>query len=162
PTIAHPGGAQFAALSPDGKTIVTARADNTVQYWDTATGAAISRKISLPNERAGADDRSNRRRIMTSGYRGRAMGMALLPDSSSMLYGFAEGTLLYGVADGTFEFWDGETGAGLGTLPAECGGIEGAVLSADCSRFLIFSGVGEARLWDLPPRSSSGRPFPYP
>ena len=40
PMIQHPGGARFAALSRDGKTIVTAGGDEMVRLWDAATGRA--------------------------------------------------------------------------------------------------------------------------
>jgi WD40 repeat protein len=61
----HPGGAYFAAFSPDGKRIVTGGADNIARIWDVASGALLSELRGHTNGVTGADFSPDSKRLCT-------------------------------------------------------------------------------------------------
>jgi WD40 repeat protein len=125
--VAVPGGAVFAAFSPNGSVLATADGDGTVRRWDIATG----RQIGAPLEVSAL---------------GGVNAVAFSPSGSVLAT--ADG-------DGTARLWDLATARQIGTaLPAgnavAAGGqVTDVAFSPDGAKLATASLDGTARLWDI-------------
>jgi WD40 repeat protein len=136
------------ALSPDGKTLVTAGTDKVVRFWDSATG---------------------RRRLVLKGNRGAVVSLAFSPDGVLLATGGIRGAV---------QLWDAATGKERRALPGladEAGslafGPDGKTLVAASGYWTIRVGTplsrflplnvdqpGEVKLWDV--RTGASRFLP--
>jgi WD40 repeat protein len=117
----HPGGAWFAAFTPDGKRIITGGADNIARIWDVASGALLIELRGHTNGVTGADFSPDRKRLCTfSHYEEAARGWDLA--TTNLLFeirqprlvaiGFShDGKYILGVGDqGDAVLYDAVTG----------------------------------------------------
>jgi WD40 repeat protein len=81
------------ALSPDGKTLVTAGTDKVVRFWNSATG---------------------RQRLVLEGNRGAALSLAFSSDGALLATGGSAGVV---------QLWDAATGKERRALPAHADGV---------------------------------------
>jgi hypothetical protein len=109
-----------AALSPDGKRILTASRDYTARLWDAETGKQIGEPLA--------------------GHRDTVSSAAFSPDGKRIV------TASY---DNTARLWDAETGKPIGEpLKGHTGPVLSAAFSPDGKRIVTAGRDGTARLWD--------------
>ena len=124
-TLAALEGVNSAALSPDGRTVVTTSNDPTAQLWDTQTGAALA---------------------TLEGHTDRVLSAVFSSDGSHVLTASA---------DHTARLWDAKTGDSLAILEGHTDEVLSAEFSPDGSRILTGSADQTARLWDAHPLSAA-------
>ena len=113
-------------FAPDGKTIATARKrDNTVYFWDTATG-----KTKGTLERVG---------------RGRVQSFVYSPDGNTI-------ATAGGWTDNVVQLWDAQTGAHKATLTGHTKQVNSVAYSPDGTAIASGSTDGTVRLWDVATR----------
>jgi WD40 repeat protein/DNA-binding SARP family transcriptional activator len=106
------GGVLDAALSPDGRVVLTAGSDGTARTWNTADG--------------------NELRVFR-GHRGPVLGATFSPDGRRVLTSST---------DGTARLWEAATGEELGIVQTGRGAITRAVFSPDGRRVLTMGERG--------------------
>jgi WD40 repeat protein len=114
----HKNAVVFAAISPDGATIVTTSLDQTARLWD-ATASEATRILD--------------------GHKEVVWSAAFAPSGE---------TIVTASGDGTARLWQAATGDVLGTLSVHQGRVRFATVSPDGGTIITASGQGEARLWD--------------
>ena len=107
------------AFSPDGNTIASGSADNTIRLWDVDTGS--------------------HRRIL-SGHRSDVYSVAFSPDGNS---------IASGSGDRTIRLWDVDTGTHLRTLSGHRSDVYSVAFSPDGNSIASGSGDRTIRLWDV-------------
>jgi WD40 repeat protein len=119
----HTGPVQGVAVAPDGRTALSASADNTLLLWDLESGEIIHR---------------------LEGHEDTVHSVAFLPEGDRALSASGDGTLI---------LWDLETGGGDGRILSCLEGHDGAVysiaISPDGRTALSGSADGTLILWDL-------------
>jgi WD40 repeat protein/tRNA A-37 threonylcarbamoyl transferase component Bud32 len=115
----HPERVLSAALSADGKKIVTGGWDRTARLWDAATGRPLGQPLSHETP---------------------VWGVAFSSDGQ---------TVLTVSGDTTVRLWRVDTGALRGQLPRHPNRVHAAVFSPDGQRVLTGCRDKNARLWDL-------------
>jgi len=114
------GAVASAAMSPDGKLVVTGSWDHSAKIWEAASGRAIRR--------------------LAGGHTGYINAAEFSPDGK---------VVLTASDDGTARLWDVATGQPTGVLFAGHGDrVLSATFSPDGTRVLTTSGDKRARLWD--------------
>ena len=116
----HTKTVSTAAISADGRRVVTTSYDGTARIWDAATGTELE---------------------ILRGHRHPVYGAAFSPDGK--LVATAGG-------DGTTRFWDAATGTQLETLPGHRGIVWSVAFSPDGESIVTASDDGTARIWDAP------------
>jgi WD40 repeat protein/tetratricopeptide (TPR) repeat protein len=119
---------QPVAFSPDGKSLLNADADGTLQWWDLATG----RPIGKPTQ--------NRLQVP-------ALALAISPDGRAALTG---------IRDGTARLWDVVTNQPIGPALVHQSAVAGVAFSPDGKTFLTASHDHTVRLWDADPGQPFG------
>ena len=112
-----------ADYSPDGRTILIGRSDNTVGLWDVATGRPAGSPWIDPRPKWG-----------------QPTCLAFSPDGAAALIGYL---------DGVAKLWDVATGRPLGLAVLQPGRVTGAAFGPDGRSILTASRDGTARLWDV-------------
>ncbi len=119
----HRGNVVNANFSPDGKTIITASADNSAKVWDT-TGKLLA---TLPSQPDG-----------NKGHRGDVVNANFSPDGK---------TILTASRDKTAKVWD-TTGKLLATLKGHISSVYNANFSPDGKTIVTASWDNSAKVWD--------------
>ena len=117
--------ASSAALSPDGRWVLTASDDNTATLWD----AEITEELKLSDLKV----RTFR------GHSKRVSCMAFSPDGRKVLTGSG---------DETAKLWDVETGQEIRTFTGHTSGLQSVAFSPDGRWVLTSSSDNTAKLWD--------------
>jgi WD40 repeat protein len=107
-----------AALSPDGKWVLTASYDATARLWDAATGEPVTELL---------------------GHKGRVTAVAFSRDGK---------LLVTGSTDKTARLWDARTGQPLGKPLHHEAMVVAVAFSPDGKKVLTASTDSTARLWD--------------
>ncbi len=110
--------AYSAAYSPDGKSIVTASADQTGRIWDAATGQEL---------------------LQLTGHSGPVLSAAYSPDGK---------TIVTASWDQTARIWDAANGQELLQLTGHSGSVLSAAYSPDGKTIVTASDDKTARIWD--------------
>ncbi len=118
----HKSKVTAAVFSPDGKTLATGSADNTIRLWDITTGKT---------------------RAVLTGHTDAVWSLAFTPDGQ---------TLVSAGWDDTLRFWNPITGAELQSLNAHEEEILSVVISPDGSTIATGSGDWTIKLWDTKTR----------
>ncbi|OUL28563.1 caspase family protein [Nostoc sp. 106C] len=114
------------SFSPDGKTLVVLRNDNTIQRWRTADGKELP---SLGNPARSIQ-----------GANAQATSISFSPDSK---------ILAAGSSDGTLELWNLENGENVGRLRGHTDGINSISFSPDGKILASASADNSIRFWSL-------------
>jgi WD40 repeat protein/tRNA A-37 threonylcarbamoyl transferase component Bud32 len=128
--LAHANGVRVAALSPDGKLVMTGGADGSVCLWDAQT----CRLLGRPMESGAA---IHALAFSSDGKRGAV-----------------------GDADGIAQIIDVISGKVMGRLPnASHSAVQAVVFSPDGKLLLTASADAYARIWNAPAYTQVGKPF---
>jgi eukaryotic-like serine/threonine-protein kinase len=125
------GGIWAVALSPDGKTALTASFDGTAHLWDAATGKPLG--VSLQHQE-------------------RVQAAVFSPDGK---------TILTGSFDCTAQLWEAATGKSLGALLEHQCPVVAVAFSPNGKIVLTGSWDGTAKLWDAATGKLIGRPMQH-
>ncbi len=157
----HSNQVRSARFSPDGKLIVTASFDQTVQLWDALTGKRIDEEFRHPGRVWSAEFSRDGERLLTAGasqvrlYEVKTGKLALeLPRVLGEVY-FAQFSpdgrgIFLRAADRSVRFLDAATGAAI-SEPIYLDEIPMAgALSPDGTQAVATVGETRARLWRAP------------
>ena len=115
----HTGWVLSVAFSPDGQTLASGSDDDTIRFWDVATG---QHKATL------------------EGHTGWVLSVAFSPDGQ---------TLASGSDDDTIRFWDVATGQHKATFEPTYGNVLSVAFSPDGQTLASGSDDRTIRLWDV-------------
>jgi len=107
------------AITPDGKTVVSGSADNTLKVWDLETGHC---------------------RATFEGHTAGLWGLAVTPDGKSVVSGSYDQTL---------KVWDLETGGCRATFEGHTGPVRRVVITPDGKSAVSGSNDTTLKVWDL-------------
>lgn len=160
--LGHSDKVRSAALSPDGRRLVTGSNDHTAILWDADTGQELHTLRGHSNSVTSVAFSPDGHRVLTGsedhtaklwdaetgqelrtfeGHSGAVWAVAFSPHGRRVLTGSA---------DKTARLWDTETGQELRTFQGHAGGVTSVVFSPDGGTVLTGStGDDTARLWDV-------------
>jgi WD40 repeat protein len=159
--------ARCVAFSPDGRSILTAGADDLVRTWDSATGspsdapvrdsAPIKDIVFLPDGNG----------FVTVSDRVRLWGRSSSLFYNEMRHGnrldcldvSGDGKLVVLTGDGSARLWDISTGQPLGQPMKVQGVVRDIRFSPDGSRVLTCGPSNTAQLWNVPDGSPAAPPI---
>jgi WD40 repeat protein len=142
------------SFSPDGKRLVSANGDDTVQVWDAETGREIlilkgSSAAFSPDSKYIAstifgavkvwDTETGKETPTLKGFSGGAISVAFSPDGQRL-------ASVYG--DWTVIVWDAATGKELLTLKGHTGAVNSVAFSPDGRRLASAGEDQTVRVWD--------------
>ena len=161
----HNGGVHSVACSPDGKTVASGSADQTVKLWDVGTGqqrasllghtGSVTSVAFSPDGKTlatGSYDRTVRlwsvatakTQATLHGHANWVMSVAFSPDGE---------TLATGSEDATVKLWDLRTKQERATLKGHTGPVRSVAFSPDGKMLASGGGdwnkPGEVKLWDV-------------
>jgi len=163
----HMGAVHSVVFSPDGKTLATGSADNTVKLWNVNTGQPLrilkghnSNVLSVVFSPDGktlatgsADNTVKLWKVSTGqplhilkGHSGAALSAGFSPDGK---------TLASGSADNTVKLWNVSTGEPLRTLKGHGNIVNSVVFSPDGKTLASGSADNTVKLWNV----STGEPL---
>ena len=116
--LGHTDSVRDVSLSPDGRTVLTASADNTARLWDAQTGQELQQFIGHTQIINVAEFSPDSLRVLTVSL------------------------------DGTARLWDTQTGEELRQFIGHTGGLTGADFSPDGQTIVTSGYDNVARLWD--------------
>src|SRR5712664_733359 len=171
--VGHEYAVNGAAISPDGKRVVTASTDKTVRLWHTETGEPIgmplvdhadrvtgaafspdgSRIVTTSADRTARlwDAASGRQIVTLTGHTDVVNSAAFSSDSTR---------IVTASRDETVRLWDAATGQSVGLLSGRAlGNVRTAAFSPDGKRIVTASTDKTARLWDAETREPIGEPL---
>ncbi|MCC7017933.1 MAG: WD40 repeat domain-containing protein, partial [Rhodospirillales bacterium] len=166
----HTAAVLSADFSPDGKTIVTTSADNTVLIWDADTGEELRQLRnhfdSINSAAYGLDSKT----IAITGcaqmdnyicqegfvsiwdvitgqelHQFRGHSRTIL----SSAYGSNQGTIVTASDDGTARIWNVATGEGLRQFTGHTGPVWSVAYSPDSKSIVTAGDDGTARIWNV-------------
>jgi WD40 repeat protein len=155
------------ALSPDGKTVLTATDDFSVQLWDVETGKALG--PPLPHAywaRAGAFSPDGTR-VLTGGQDGtarlwqiggapvRVLRLPVHAEVFAVAFSPDGRRALTASADGTARLWDLASGKPSGAPLQHGGAVRSAAFSPDGGTVLTGCQDGQAQQWQM----ATGKPI---
>ena len=161
-----PGGARYAALSPDGATALTAGQGEPFRLWATAGGppAAAPLPAKLDGTAAVAFSPDGRTALTGLGNTvrlwdvatGAAAGAPLRHPTVVLAAAFSPDgrTVVTGGRDGAARLWDSATGRPFGTVPRHQGEIRAVAVCPDGTTLLTGGTDLTARLWNATPRDA--------
>jgi WD40 repeat protein len=147
-----------AALSPDGKQVLTSNVDDVVRLWDASTGKEVRRfygtnGIFSPNgkEVLVGGGRENEARIENidtgvqkvrhfSAHTNTVLALAFSPDGKQVLTGSR---------DNTARLWDAATGQELRAFLGHTDAIRAVAFSPDGKQVTTSSADSTVRVWDV-------------
>jgi WD40 repeat protein len=156
----HDGIVTWAALSPDGKSIVTGSFDKTARLWETASGREISilrHEAPVIHARFSPDGKT----VLTAPYGnaahlwevGTGKEIAVLHGHEKPIISVEfspDGKLVAtGSLDNTVQLWETATGKEIATLRGHDDLINSVAFSPDARIVLTASMDGTARLWGV-------------
>jgi WD40 repeat protein len=118
----HKGPVLSVAFSPDGKTLATGSDDNSLRFWDAATGRE---EAVLPGDRGAV---------------------------SAVAFAHSGEFLVSGSAEGTVRIWDASTRQERPALRQRNGNVRRVAISPDDRTIALGNGTQGIELWDLPTR----------
>jgi HEAT repeat protein len=166
-TIRGPQGWVAAVVfTPDGRSLVSASADNTAALWDASVGrkqaefrghddyvTAVAVTSDGKTLATGSFDKTARlwdvaraeQRLTLRGHTGAVLSVAFSPDDK---------TLATGSVDGTIQLWDVATGANRASFRGHKTWVNGLAFAADGRTLASGSSDATVRLWDVPKRQT--------
>jgi eukaryotic-like serine/threonine-protein kinase len=114
----HTSDVVEVAFTPDGKRVVSADKDGSIQLWDATTGQQLG---------------------TLKGHEGHVLGLAVGPDGS---------LVASGGFDKSVRLWDSESGEVIRTMTGHAGPIGGLAFNSTGDRIASASGDKTVKVWD--------------
>ncbi|MBL8324172.1 MAG: TIR domain-containing protein [Rubrivivax sp.] len=168
--VAHGDAVWNAQFSPDGRTLVTASADNTARLWDAETGSPVGEEMRHEGTVASARFSPDGQRVVTASFdttarlwdarSGKPVGAPLRHQHrvSSAEFSADGRRVVTASEDGTARLWDAETAAPLGEAMRHLSVVRHAHFSRDGLRVVTAAADKTARVW----HGLTGKPLGEP
>jgi serine/threonine protein kinase len=169
----HPDRIVAAALSPDGRTVLTGSLDKTARLWSAATGKPFGSPLQHEGPVAAVAFSPDGRTVVTgsidktarlwSAATGKRLGLPLQHQSTVWAVAFSPDgrTVLTGSADKTARLWSVATGRALTPPLRHRGSVQAVIFSPDGGTVLTGSYDHTARLWSAATGKAFGQPLQH-